>query len=431
MCPTSDIYLWTGEQTFLVSGSGLHEDTLRILPKAAKIEALFTLVLPTLCITYADMRFQNAVGGLQANYPASQAYGPIYFDPPVEINGQAEIERLTYIRGAKHVVIGPEKTQVEFESWNELVIPRLRLDEKPPAQGVLSAANVPVHIDAPLSLLVMQFADGRHVGGVNIEVRHPDYKPPEIKPQYDLWVRLWDASELKPLVEVRLDIWHWDPGMPGSLGPGAFRLEDQKVTGVAGSIYAPGRPAGELEAVTAHLPGWRVTPRCFRPLAGQPVRITLEAWPMQKAEMHYVWQEESRLEDLAALCGHDPKELLRLSHLPEGMALQPGTRLRLPCYAGALHLDSWDTPQAVAERFHIDDLEALASANDLADLSEYDGSQPLQLPGWHFFHAGIFNTLQAFDRCFNLPPGSCVAVGRVFRPYPGLLYAGEVVGVPV
>ncbi len=431
MSTSTDAYFWTGKQPFRLSASGLKEDTLRIVPKDRKTETLFTLLLPTLCITYADMTFQNAVGGLQANYPASRAYGPAYFDPPVEIHGEQEIERLTYIRGAQRVVIGRKETRVEFPSWKELVIPRLRLDQKAPAEAVLSADHVSVRIDEPLSVLVMQFADGRHIGGVNIRAHHPKYRPPQIKQEYDLWVRVLDAGEMEPLVEARVDIWHWDPAAVGPAGPGVFRLDDQKWTAGNGWISAPGRPSGELEAVTVHLPGWRVTPRCYRPLPGQPVQLTLRAWPMQSSVIRYVWQKGSTLEGLAALCGQDPQALLKLNGLRDASALRPGVRISLPCHAGALRLDPGETPQAVAKRFHFEDLKVLAEANGLPDLADYDGTLELRLPGWHFFHARPGDTLETFDRLFNRSPGSCVAAGRAFRPHPGLLYSGEVVGVPV
>jgi hypothetical protein len=428
MSPTP--YIWTGKQPFRLSASGLKEDTLRIAAIDPKAEATFTLVLPTLCITYADMRFQNAVGGLQANYPASRAYGRAFFDPPVVISGAKEIERLTYIRGAVRVTIGPDETRVEFGSWQELVIPRLRLDEKEPAEAVLSAKNVPVQIDQPVPVLIRQFADGRHVGGVQLQLQHPDYKPPEIKPQYDLWVRVLDALELKPLAETRVEIWHWNPEKEGPAGPGTFLMDDQRWTDGHGSIEALGRPAGELEAVTAHLPGWRVTPRCFRPLAGQPVRITLRAWRMGASRIKYTWQERDSLEGMAALCGREPHDLLQLNGLQDPSGLKAGLPIRLPCYAGGLRLDPWDTPQAVAQRFRFDEKD-LAAASGVPDLAKYDGSVDLKLPAWHFFYARPFDTLQTFDDMFKLPGGSCVAAGRVFRPLPGLLYAGEVVGVPL
>jgi hypothetical protein len=431
MTPSSDVYVWSGQQSFQLNASGLKEDTLRITPTFRQTEAQFTLRLPTLCITYADMHFQNAVGGLQANYPASRAYGPDHFDPPVEILGEDEIERLTYIRGAQRVEIGPEATRIDFVSWKELVIPRLRLDLKEPAQAVLAASNLPVQIDQPLSLLVRQFADGRHIGGLTIEVRHPEYQPVEIKPQYDLAVRVIDARTLHALVEVLVEVWHWDPLEIGPFGPGVFRLDGQHWTGGDGGIYAAGRPAGELQLVTARLSGWQVTPRVFRPLAGQLARMTLRAWKMQATEQRFTWPHGLNLEEMGERCGSSGQAILELNGLAAPGALRPGLRISLPCFAGALHLDTWDTPLKIAERFRYDDPAVLAKANGLGKLAEYDGSLALHLPGWHFFHAQPFDTLQTFDQLFNLPPGSCVAVGKAFRPHPGLLYAGEVVGVPM
>jgi hypothetical protein len=320
---------------------------------------------------------------------------------------------------------------VEAISRKDLVIPRLRLDFKEPAEALLTASNVPVHIDQPLSLLVRQFADGRHIGGVNIEVRHPNYEPAELEPKYDLTVRVIDARILQPLIETRVEIWHWDALGIGPLGEGIFRLDGQDWTGADGSIYAAGRPAEELEAVTACLPGWQVTPRVFRPLTGQPVRVTLRAWKMQPAERRFTWPPALDLEEMGERCGGGGQTILALNGLAAPDALRPGLRISLPCFAGALRLDSWDTPQKIAERFRFDDPTDLAKANGLDELATYDGSLALQLPGWHFFHARAFDTLQTFDRLFNLTPGSCVAAGRAFRPQPGLLYAGEVIGVPL
>ena len=134
---------------------------------------------------------------------------------------------------------------------------------------------------------------------------------------------------------------------------------------------------------------------------------------------------------VCVFCGHHPQEILQINGLPAEPALEPGMRISLPCYSGALRPDPWDTPQEIAERFRFEDLGALAKANGLEDLAAYDGSLDLQLPGWHFFHARAGDTLEILDRQFSLEPGSCVAVGRVFRPHTGLLYSGEIVGVPI
>ena len=60
--------IWKGEYAFRISGSGLHEDTLRIKSSYRKQEEMLKLVLPTLCITYADAKFQDSIGGEQENF---------------------------------------------------------------------------------------------------------------------------------------------------------------------------------------------------------------------------------------------------------------------------------------------------------------------------------------------------------------------------
>jgi hypothetical protein len=426
MSGTSDIYLWTGQQTIRLAGSGLKEDTLRVATTTPKTEIQFVLRLPTLCITYADLRFQNAIGGQQANYPASSVYGPAYFDPPVELNGEEEIERFTYIRNATRVVIGPKETVVEFPSWKELVIPRLRLDLKDPAEAVLGASQAAVRIDQPLVVLVRQYADGRHVGGATLEVRPPNYQPGAEKQVYQLWVRVLDANWNKGLPEVQVETWHWD-----DTGPGKFNLDGQYMTDAWGEVAAGERPSGELEAVSARLPGWRVTPRAFRPLAGQPVRISLRAWKMKPAERRFTWEQGLDLEQMGERCGMHGQDILDLNKLAGPGDLQPGMRISLPCFEAALRIEPGDSPGQIAERFRFADPDTLAKANGLGGMAEYDGSLELQLPGWHFFHAAPGDTLETFDKVFNLPASSCVAVGWAFRPQPGVLVAGEVVGVPV
>jgi hypothetical protein len=152
---------------------------------------------------------------------------------------------------------------------------------------------------------------------------------------------------------------------------------------------------------------------------------------MQPSVIRHVLQKGNALEGMAALCGHKPYDLLKLNGLQNASELYDGMRISLPCYAGALRLEHWDSPRVVAEHFRFSDHDALAKANGLSSLADYDGSLDLQLPGWHFFHARPSDTLQMLDRLFNLPPGTCVAADRVFRPHAGLLFSGEVVGVPL
>ncbi len=430
MSGSTDPQPWSGQHVVRLNASGLHEDTLRVATSSRQKEARLTLALPTLCITYADMAFQNAVGGLQRNYPASRAYGPTYFDPPVEIVGAEKIERLTYIRGASRVVIGPRETLVEFRPWQELVIPRLRLDRHDPAEAKLAVSGAQLTVDQPFSLAVRQFADGRHVGGVNLQARHPAYQPPDVHPTYDLTVRVIDALRMRPLVRTPIEVWHFIPAPQGPDAPGAFRRAERLYTGPDGGARAPKRPSGELEAVTIALSGWRVAPRCYRPLPGQPVRLTLRAWPLKPSTRSFRWPRAAVLAEMAVRCGTGAQDILARNGLRDAAALRPGSKIELPCFAGELRPALRETPQLIAKRFGATNLRKLARANGLKDLAEHDSSRELVLPGWHLFHALAGDTLETFDEIFRLRPGSAVAVDRVYRPRPGLLYAGEVVAVP-
>ena len=421
---------WEGSQTFRLTASGLHEDTLRIVPNYRKQEALLKLRLPTLCITYADMKFQNAVGGEQDNYPASRAYGTAYFDPPVEITDTADIERLTYIRGARRVTIGPEETVIEFGSWQDLVIPRLRLDLKEPAEATLAVPEVTLHKELPLGIDVMQFADGRHVGGVRLEKRHPDYKRPPTKERYDLWIRVIDGHTLQPLPECRVDIWQWDPKLPTPYGRGGFKLDMSAWTDGSGGVEVQGRPSGQLEAYSVRLPGRRVVPRCLRPLAGQKVRLHMRAWRLKTASIRYTWSTSDTLERIAALTGHGENEILSLNRLKTASVLVPGLVINLPCWAGAYQLESWDDPGWVGAAFGYKDADGLLKKSGLRGWSDYHPDAGLKLPDWHFFYAREGDTLDSIDRMFGLREGSAVTVGRVYRPDRRLLFAGETVAVP-
>lgn len=421
---------WKGSQAFRLTASGLHEDTLRIVPNYREKETLLELRLPTLCITFADMKFQNAVGGQQDNYPASRAYGNAYFDPPVEITGAADIERLTYIRGAQKVTIGPKETVIEFGSWRELVVPRLRLDLKEPAEANLAVPQVTLRKELPLGIDVMQYADGRHVGGVRLEKRHPDYKWLPRKELYDLWIRVIDGHTLQPLPECRVDVWHWDRRLPTPYGRGGFRLSTSVWTEGSGGVELPGRPSGQLEAYTVRRPGYRVVPRCLRPLAGQKVRLHMRAWRLERASIRYTWSRRDTLERIAALTGHDENRILSLNRLKTASDLSPGLVLNLPCWAGTYQLESWDDPDWVGAAFGYENADGLANRSGLRDLSRYHPDAGLKLPDWHFFYAREGDTLDTIDKFFGLPEGSAVTVGRVYRPDRRLLFAGETVAVP-
>ena len=427
----NEIFEWEGSHKFLVNGSGLHEDTLRIVSNYKKVEELRKLILPTLCITYAEIVFQNSVGGEQENYPAAQNYGPIYFDPPIEIIGEDEITRLTYIRGAHRVKIGPKYTEIEFPSNKDLVIPRLRIEKEKPIDAELHVPKTSIYQKEPLMITVLQYADGRHVGGVRIEKRHPKWEPPEEKEVYDLWLHIIDAVSLRPIPEVKVNIWHWDPKILTRSDIGDFRLDETKWTNSDGNVQVEDRPSGELEAYTGHQKGYRIDPSCKRPLAGEKVRIHIRAWPLQEDRVKYTWRSGDDIKSIAELSGHSIYQILRINKINDPSNLKPGRTIILPCYTASYRLEPWDTFDSVGKTFGYGDAQGLAEANGYKDPSWLDLSYDIKLPDWHFFYARKDDVLPMIDEMFDLPEGSTITIGRVFRPNPRRPYYGEILAVPL
>ena len=322
--------MWKGEQAFRVVGTRLHEDTLRIRSNYDKREDVYRLRLPTLCITYADMRFANAIGGEQLRWPASAAYGPVYFDPPVEITNQADVERLTWIRGAHHVVIGPKETEIEWRAFRTLVIPRLRISETEPIEALLEVDGATVEVEPPLIIDISQRADGRAIGGVQVVKRHPDWREPaEERPSYRLWVRVVDAETTKPLVEARLALSRWDADAPSAgRSRGAFMPVEDAWTDATGSVVRDPRPADVLEAATLAMDGWRATARVWRAQSHEPVNLLMTATRLKPARY-------------------------------PGRAVRDRRRV----YAAVYSLDAGDTLEWLAEAFRYADVAELAKMN--------------------------------------------------------------------
>lgn len=412
---------WSGDYRFNLNAVAIREDTLRIKSLYRKDEGLFRLFLPTLCITYADMKFQDKIGGEQAGYPDSQAYGRAHFDPPVVITGEKEVEQLTYIRGASRVEIGPRDTVIEFFLYKELIIPRLRLSKKEPVMVSLAVPPTQIQVSKPLRIDIRQFADGRHVGGVRMEKRHPDWKPAQPREIYTLSAQVVDGMTNRPLPKIEVDVWHWYEEA------GGFRQEARLYTDRYGCIRAQKRPSGDLEACIARVPGYRVTGHCQRPLAGQKVRLLFRAWPLVRSLFPYLWRKEDTVESLAQLCGHSEATLLEVNHLSKTAEFKPGMRVILPCWIATYRLESWDTMDGVAKAFGYKDVKGLAKA---LGINELRNVEEVRLPDWHFFYAREQDSLSGIDKMFKLPKGSARAVGRLFHPDPDKSYAGETIAVP-
>ncbi len=422
-------YKWNGNYVFHVSGSDLHEDTLKVKSSYSKQEHNLSLVLPTLCITYADAKFQNSIGGKQLNYPASSAYGPKYFEPPVEIVGEAKIEKYTYIRGARRVIISSKDTIIEFPSWKELVIPRLRIDKKEKTEVVIKVPETNINIDNPLKITARQYADGRSVGGVRLEKRHPEWKPIQKKEVYDLWLRVLDGLTHQPIRKARVDISCWDPTMITPYGTGGFRLDTHSYTDSHGYIKLTERPSGRLEAYVVKIQGRRSVARCIRPLTGQVVRMHMMTWPLEMDTMEYIIQKNTSIEELITLTGHTLEDFLKANHIHDLSGLRPGTKVNLPCYSGIYFLESWDTIDWVSKEFGYGDISGLGKANGITDMDLFAASVEIKLPDWKFLFAREKDDLIEIDEMFGLPKGSSRPVGLVYHPNSSLI-TGEAIAVP-
>ena len=424
--------VWSGSQQFSFVGTDRHEDTLRIESNYLNVQTVeepLRLDLPTLCITLADMKFANAIGGELASYPNSAHYGHTYFSTPRVINSEEEVEKFTWIRGAHKVEIGPEQTTIEWYIKNDLVVPRLRVGADESVEAVLTIPSLEISVDKKFVMKVMQYADGRHLGGLRIEKRHPKWTPKHEPQEYDLWVRVVDGETMAPMSEVKLNLFRWDPNMHTPFGEGGFQLVEQRWTGGDGAIYLTNRPSGELEAVVLDLPGWRALPRCFRPLPGESVRFHMRTWQLKQGFIRYTWKLSDTLERMAALSGCAIADILQHNSIADPKMLKPGMEIDLACYDAIYNMEENDTAEWLADTFGYANVAELARFNGISAAQLEDASD-IHLTGWLFFHAPEAISLEQIDALFDLPSGSFRTVGRTYHPYPQVPLEGEIIAVP-
>ncbi len=423
-------FVWKGEHTFQIIGTQHHEDTIKIVADSHQKEARVSLILPTLSITYADMAFTNAIGGVQEDYPYSQKYGKKFFDPPVVISGEKEIENYTWIRGANKVTIGPEQTEIEWYLFKKLVIPRLRIDRKKPAEAMIRCKSISIDVDTPLKIDVLQFADGRHIGGVRVEKRHPDWKPKEPEKRYDLTIHVSDSRTLQPMAERVVNFFRWDEKTSTPYGAGGFVKAEQKYTDGNGTVHDPARTSNILEAITVGIMGRASVAKCFRALPGQIVRHEIRTWALEKTKRDYTWASKDTLDSIAGLTGIKGAEILKTNGLGDSGSVKAGSKISLPCYAASYQMERGDSFEWLIRAFAYENSEELSRVNNLITLAEWDGKENIRLPGWHFFYARKGDSLKLIDSLFNLPPGSSRTLGRVHHPHAPIPFESEIIAVP-
>lgn len=415
---------WKGKQAFYITGTEHDDDTIRIVPDGR--EELLTLILPTLCITYADMRFANSIGGVQREYPDSVPYGLKYFQPPVELTDEKEIEKFTWIRGAERVTIGPEETIIQWRGWRDLVIPKLRIKAEEKVEAVLNVPDVIITVSQPFVTKVMQYTDGRHVGGIQVVKRHPDWKPEPFPEEYDLWVRVIDGPSRSSLPEAKVNLFTWEAEEP----KGAFVLEAQWYTNGMGIVDNSGLPCSDKKLVIIEHKPWLPQIWRFRPLPGQKVKRTFKLWKANQISCSYEWQEEDTLEAIAELTGSQQATILEMNSLHSVDEIKPGSMIEIPFFEAVHHIEARDTLELLAEYFCYNSVEELAAVNELPKPYELYQDQELHLQGWRFFQARAGDLFENLDEQFGLPGGWSRPAQRMLHDDPTRAFEHEVVAVP-
>jgi hypothetical protein len=384
---------WKGNQAVYVVGTDHEDNTLRVQPDQRHKEVKLKLILPTLCVTYADMKFANAVGGVQRNFPDSQPYGVLFFDPPVVINGPENIEKFTYIRGADRVSIGPKETVIEWWSWRELIIPKLRIMNKEKVKVLLSVPQIQIAVAEPFSVRLKQYADGRHVGGVEVIKTHPDWKPPPESEKYDLWVRTIDGHSRRAIPEAKVTLYTWKDHQNGA----GFVREASWYTNDMGLAGAPNLQCSERKLVIIERDPWLPQTWRFRPMSGQVIRQTFKLW-------------KSKVVAQPKLMGEKKAEIV--------------------AFEAVYHAEKRDTLKRLAEYFCYNDLKELAVANGLPKSFSVYPDQELRLPGWFFVNARAGDLFEELDKQFNIPNGWTRPAQRTLHDNPTKAYDGEVIAFP-
>lgn len=414
---------WVGKHAFHISGTEHEHDTIQIVSVRRDIEEPLTLTLPTLCIPYADMEFANDIGGVQDGYPDSAVYGK-YFDPPLVISGEKEVEKFTWIRGGERVTIGSTETIIEWHSWRTLVIPELRIKPKKKVKAVINVPEITITLSHPFIAKVMQFANGRHVGGIQLVKRHPDWRPEPLPQEYDLWVRVIDGHSRSAIPEIKVSLF------TSKADGEKFDLEAYWHTNGMGIVDVSGLACSDKKLVIIEQEPWQTQTWRFRPLPGQKVRRTFKLWQSKQISRLYEWKVQDTLEAIAALGGSQQDIILGMNRLDSPDELKPGQAIKIPCFEAVYHVEARDTLERLAEYFCYDGVEKLAEANKLPKPYKLYRDQGLRLPGWHFFLARSDDMFEKLDEQFDLPRGWSRPGQRMLHDDPKQAYEREVIAVP-
>ncbi len=424
----SDAVTWKGEHIFYINGTGHEDDTLRVRANRAETKKPLSLILPTLCITYADMKFANKIGGIQKAYPESIPYGEKYFKPSVTLSGEKEIERFTWIRGAESVTIGTKRTIISWPSWKTLVIPKLRIRAGEKAEARVNVPEIHLTVDQPFEAKTMQFADGRHIGGVQLVKRHPDWKPVPVDEKYDLWVRIIDGKSRRAIQKAHVTVWDWkteDDGTHGAFTPAVNLYTDEM-----GIAQAEGLDCSDKQLLTVEAKQWKNQAHRFRPFPGQKIKRTFKMQPLKHRTTLYQWDRKDTLKTLAHLSSTAKPALLRMNRFKTAREIPIGQQINLPCFQAAYTIEPRDTLERIAEYFCYHSTHELAAANNITSPPRIFTDQELILPGWRFFIAPAAELFEEFDDRFGIPRGWTRPAMRTLHDIPSQAYEREMIAVP-
>ncbi len=415
---------WKGKHVFFIAGTDHDDDTIRIPAGHRKDEIQYKLFLPTLCLTYADMKFANDIGGVQLEYPDSKIYGPKYFDPAVELTGEKEIEKFTWIRGAERVIIGPKETIIEWWGWHDLVIPKLRIRAKEKVRTLLRLSEVRIAINETFVATVRQYADGRHVGGIQVMKRHPDWSPDPEFENYDLFIRVIDGKTRRAIPEVRIKIFTCENEKEG------FIHEATYYTNKMGVVDVMNLPCSDKKLITVFQSPYLTQTWRFRPLAGQQVKKFFRLWKSQEMEVSYVWRLQNSLKSISEMSASSKVELLRMNKLRSEKELIPGKEIKLSCFEGVYHVIAGESIMDISKYFCYTNVAELAGANDLSIPIKLYPDQEIRLPGWLFFSAQHNELFEKIDEQFCLPSGWSRPAQRTLHDDSTRAYENEIIAVP-
>ena len=313
---------------------------------------------------------------------------------------------------------------IEWHSRRTLVIPGLRIKAKEKVKAVISVPEVRINVSQPFIVKIMQYADGRHVGGVQLIKRHPDWKPEPIPQKYNLWIRVLNGHSLRAIPEAQVKIFTWDNKK------GGFVPEADWHTDEMGIVEVSGLPCSDKKLLIIEHSLWQTKIWRFRPLPGQKVKQTFKLWQSKQILSPYQWRAQDTLKAIATLTGSQQATILKMNSLRSASELKPAKTIEIPCFEPVYHVEARDTLEHLVEYFCYNKVEELVAANDLSKPYQLYQDQELSLPGWRFFQAGPVELFEKLDEQFGIPRGWSRPAQRTLHDDPTHAYEHEVVAVP-